>query len=214
MTLKPIHGVGLSLTGGGVAGLATLLATGLGWFSSHVTQPAPDTTCLSGLPSPVQAGIGASLALAVTLAGVLTLLRAPSTSASVNIAAGKAAEIAAKASAFVLVLACCSHLIGCISAVPIEPQTPANQTQTQNCEAIATTHNDLVVGGFVLSGGAMGLGAVAAVDQKTSDRTAYAISAAIVGAFAAVDTAWTALTSSEFANGSCATYVGPLGGHR
>ena len=109
---------------------------------------------------------------------------------------------------FVLFLASC--LGGCISAVPIVPETPANQGQIQGCQNIANTHNDLVVGGFVLSGGATALGAVAAVDSNTTDRTAYAVSAAIVGALAAIDTAWTAVTSSEFANGSCPVVVGPL----
>ena len=111
--------------------------------------------------------------------------------------------------AFLALLASC--LGGCISAVPIEPVTPANTAQVAGCQSIATTHNDLVVGGFVLSGGATALGAVAAVDPSTSDRTAYGIAGAIVGALAAVDTAWTALTSSQFANGQCSVVVGPFG---
>jgi hypothetical protein len=110
----------------------------------------------------------------------------------------------------VLVISLLLGLAGCISAVPIEPVTPANQVQVSGCENIASTHNDLVVGGFVFGGASTALGAVSAFDQNPNDRTAYAISAAVVGALAAVDTAVTAFTSSEFANGKCSDVVGPL----
>jgi hypothetical protein len=109
-----------------------------------------------------------------------------------------------------LALACILGLTGCISAVPVEPVTPANQAQVSGCQNIASTHNDLVVGGFVFGGASTALGAVSAFDQNPNDRTAYAISAAVVGALAAVDTAVTAFTSSEFANGKCSDVVGPL----
>jgi hypothetical protein len=103
-----------------------------------------------------------------------------------------------------------SCLGGCISAVPTVPVTPANSAQVSGCQSIAATHNDLVVAGFVLSGGATGLGAVAALDTNAGARTALAVSAAIVGAATAAATGWTALTSSEFANGQCSAVVGPL----
>ena len=99
---------------------------------------------------------------------------------------------------------------GCISAVPVEPVTPANTAQVSGCQNIASTHNDLVFGGFVFGGASTALGAISAFDQNPSDRTAYAITAAAVGALAAVDTAVTAFTSSEFANGHCSDVVGPL----
>ena len=103
-----------------------------------------------------------------------------------------------------------SCLGGCISSVPVVPVTPTNQVQVAGCQNIATTHNDLVVGDFVLSGGATGVGAVAAFETNQGVRTGLAISAAIVGALTAVDTAWMALTASEFANGQCPLVVGPL----
>ena len=57
-----------------------------------------------------------------------------------------------------------------------------------NCTVgAAPTINDLVLGGFVLSGGATGLGTVAALDTNANDRTGYAIAGAIVGAVAVVD---------------------------
>lgn len=109
----------------------------------------------------------------------------------------------------VAVLAAC--LSGCISNVPQVPVTPVNQKQVDGCQTIATTHNDLVVGGFVLSAGATGLGGVAAIDTNPNDRTAYGIAAAILGALTAADTAWAALTASQFVNGTCPAVVGPLG---
>jgi hypothetical protein len=99
---------------------------------------------------------------------------------------------------------------GCISAVPVVPETPANAAQISGCQNIATTHNDLVIGDFVLSGGATGVGAVAAFETGTDVRTALAITSAILGAATAVTTAVTAFTASEFTNGQCSAVVGPL----
>ena len=103
-----------------------------------------------------------------------------------------------------------SCLGGCISAVPIETVTPANAAQVSGCQNIASTHNDLVIGDFVLSGGATGVGAVAAFETDQGTRTALAITSAIVGAATAVATAITAYTASEFTNGECSSVVGPL----
>lgn len=111
----------------------------------------------------------------------------------------------------ILVLAIC--LAGCLSAAPIVPVTAANAAQVAACESDAAQHNDLVLGGFVLSGGATGLGTVAALDTNANDRTGYAIAGAIVGAVAVVDVAWTALTSSQFANSQCSSVVGSLAAH-
>lgn len=99
---------------------------------------------------------------------------------------------------------------GCISAVPVEPVTPANQAQVTGCQSIASTHNDLVVGGFVFSGGATALGAISSVTSDASTRVGLSVATAIVGVLAGLDTAWAALTSSEFANGNCSAVVGPL----
>lgn len=110
--------------------------------------------------------------------------------------------------ALLVLLASC--LGGCISAVPIEPVTPANAAQVSGCQNIASTHNDLVIGDFVLSGGTTGVGAVAAFETDQGTRTALAITSAIVGAATAVATAITAYTASEFTNGQCSAVVGPL----
>lgn len=111
--------------------------------------------------------------------------------------------------AFLALLASC--LGGCISAVPIEPVTPANTAQIAGCTSDANTANDLVVGGFVLSGGATGVGSVAALETNTGIRTGLAITTAVLGALDAIDVAWHALAVSQFTNGQCSTVVGPLG---
>jgi|SRR5580658_10438271 hypothetical protein len=88
--LKSIHYKGISLTGGGVTGLVALLGNALGWFNQHVTTPAADTVCVSGLPPGWVVYVGGALALGSTLAGVLTLLKAQSTSDAVNVKAAVA----------------------------------------------------------------------------------------------------------------------------
>lgn len=99
---------------------------------------------------------------------------------------------------------------GCISAVPIGPVTPSNQSQVSGCQNIASTHNDIVVGDFVFSGAATAVGGVAALETGTDVRTALAITSAILGAVTGVGAAVTAYTASEFTNGQCSTVVGPL----
>jgi len=120
-----------------------------------------------------------------------------------------AAKIVAGAKVLAVVVLVTS-VQGCISSVPTVPVTPANEVQVHGCQSIADTHNALTVGGFVFSGGATALGAVSAIDQNGNDRTAYGITAAILGGLTAVDTAWAALTASQFTSGLCSNYVGPL----
>jgi hypothetical protein len=150
-----------------------------------------------------------SLLKSAAIAGVVAVvawLKTPP--ASVN--AVKAAAVAAKIAVLVLVVGLFGATSGCLSSAPIVPVTSANSAQVSACQGIASTHNDLVVAGFVVSGGAAGVGAVAAVDENPKDRTGYAIAGGILGAIAVIDTAWTALTSSEFSSSQCSAVVGPL----
>ena len=162
---------------------------------------------LDGIPR-VHAVLALMVKAGLDLPGILDALKRLLTGQSV------AAQKAAKAVAAIAVLACLSATqSACLAAAPIVPVTPTNTAQVSACEGTASQHNDLVVAGFVLSGGATGLGAVAAIDQNTGDRTGYAIAGAITGAVAAVDVAWTALTSSQFANSQCSSVVGNLAAH-
>ena len=111
--------------------------------------------------------------------------------------------------AFLATLASC--LGGCIPDAQIVPETPANAAQIASCKADATTANDLVVGGFVLSGGATGVGAVAAFETGTPVRTGLAITSAILAAGTGIVTGIHALAVSQFASGDCTAVVGPLG---
>jgi hypothetical protein len=99
---------------------------------------------------------------------------------------------------------------GCIPDAAIVPQTPQNAQQIADCQTDARTHNGLVVGDFVLSGGATGVGAVAAFETNTGVRTGLAISSAILGAGTAIATGLTAYSASQFTNSNCTAYVGPL----
>jgi hypothetical protein len=111
--------------------------------------------------------------------------------------------------AFVAVAFACS-VSGCISTTPTVPVTPQNAQQVAACTSVGNAHNDLVVGDFVLSGAATGLGAVAAADTNQNAQKAFAIAGASTAAVAGIATGITAFTASEFANDNCSVVVNPL----
>jgi hypothetical protein len=88
VTLKAPHVTGIALSG--VGGFVGVLGTALGWFTTHVHVNGGDV-CESGLPTSVIGVVTALLAGAVTvgglISGVIVLLKAPSTSPAVNVAA-------------------------------------------------------------------------------------------------------------------------------
>jgi hypothetical protein len=113
-------------------------------------------------------------------------------------------------SAVLVLLALASGLCGCISSAPIVPVTPENSAQVASCQSSAQVHNDVVIGGFVLGGISAGLGTAGATVTDTSAKNDLAISAAVVGGLALVDTAITGFSAQDFANGNCSSVVGAL----
>lgn len=104
----------------------------------------------------------------------------------------------------------CMLLSGCISSAPIVLVTPGNQAQVSSCQSIASLHNGVVIGGFVVGGATAGLAGVAAAATDSTTKNDLAIGAAIAGALGVVGTAIAGFTSSNFANSQCSSVVGPL----
>ena len=100
----------------------------------------------------------------------------------------------------------------CLSSAPIVPVTPQNQQQVSSCQGIAAFHNGVVIGDFVLSGGATTVAAVGAAlpSGQTSAKTDLEIVGAIVGGLGAIGTVVGGYTSTEFANSQCSSVVGSL----
>jgi hypothetical protein len=99
---------------------------------------------------------------------------------------------------------------GCISNAPLGPVTPQNQAQVSSCQGIASLHNGVVIGDFVVGGitsGAAGV-AVAVTDSKTKND--LGIVAAVAGAVGIAGTAIAGFTASDFAGSNCSNVVGPL----
>jgi len=111
---------------------------------------------------------------------------------------------------FLVLVASCAGLTGCVSTAPIVPVTPQNAQQIAACTSEGNTHNALLVGDFVLSGSAGTLGAVSAGVSNQNTKTDLAIASAIGAGLTAAATGWTALTISEFTSGNCSSVVGPL----
>lgn len=134
------------------------------------------------------------------------------------IAPGAPPEVRAKLSGPPLppvgLAALCLLLSGCISSAPIVPVTPANQAQVSTCENIASLHNGVVIGDFVVGGAAAGLAGVAAAVTDTNTKNALAIGSAITGALGVVGTAIAGFTASNFSNSQCSNVVGPLSAKR
>jgi hypothetical protein len=101
-------------------------------------------------------------------------------------------------------------LTGCLSSAPLVPVTPANQAQVSACETTASEHNALLVGDFVLTGGAATLGAIGAVDSSQQAKTDLAIGATAAAGAAVLASSLIALTSSNYASNQCSAVVGPL----
>jgi hypothetical protein len=100
--------------------------------------------------------------------------------------------------------------LGCISSAPITPVTPANQDQVSTCQSIASLHNGVVIGDFVVGGVTSGLAGVGAALSDTQSKTDLAIAAAAAGAVGLVGTGVAGLTSADFANSNCSSVVGSL----
>jgi hypothetical protein len=100
--------------------------------------------------------------------------------------------------------------VGCFSSAPIVPVTPANTDQVSSCQSIATTHNAVVVGDFVVGGASASLAGVDAIVSDAPTKNGLAIGAAIAGALGIVGTAVAGYTGQEFANGQCPNVVGNL----
>jgi len=100
----------------------------------------------------------------------------------------------------------------CISAAPIVPVTPENSAAIGACQNTATTHNDLVIAGVVVSGSATGLASAGAglTSSNPAASKDVAIVAAALGGVAVVDAILTGYSTSQFASSNCSTLVGPL----
>lgn len=101
-------------------------------------------------------------------------------------------------------------LMGCISSAPIGPVTPDSANKVATCQNIASTHNAVVVGDFVLGGVTTGLTGAAAVLSGDQVKTDLAAVGAVTAALAIAGTAIAGLTAADFSNSQCATVVGPL----
>ena len=126
-----------------------------------------------------------------------------------SLAAVKAARVMVTTFALVLLFAL---LTGCMSSAPIVAVTPSNSAQVSSCQSIASTHNDIVIGDFVLGGSTTVIGAVGALEPNTnaSLKTGLAVAAAITGGVGLVGTALTGFTASEYSSGNCGQVVGSL----
>lgn len=125
-------------------------------------------------------------------------------------ASAKLAKLAPTAVACLCLVAFAALCAGCLSSAPIVPVTAANSAQVSSCESTATLHNDLVVGDFVLTGGAAGLGTVGALVSDSQGKTDLAVAAAGAAGVALVASSLIELTASNFANSQCSSVVGPL----
>lgn len=99
---------------------------------------------------------------------------------------------------------------GCLSVAPVVPVTPQNQAQVSTCQGIASLHNGVVVGDFMIGGVTSGLAGVAAGVTDTRTKNDLAIGASIAGAIGMVGTAVAGLTAADFAGSNCTTVVAPL----
>lgn len=101
-------------------------------------------------------------------------------------------------------------LLGCISSVPLKPASPDTAAQVSSCQSIASTHNDIVVGDFVIGGVTTGFAGAGAFVHDTNAKDVLAITAAATAAVGIVGAGLTGYTAGEFTNGNCSAYVGPL----
>jgi hypothetical protein len=101
---------------------------------------------------------------------------------------------------------------GCISSAPIVPVTPANSAQVSACQNIASVHNGIVVGDFVIGGSAIVIPTVAAAlpSTNTTAKTDLAVTSAIVGGVTAIGAGLGAFYATDFANQNCSSVVGVL----
>jgi hypothetical protein len=100
----------------------------------------------------------------------------------------------------------------CLASAPVVPVTPDNQAKVTACQSIASFHNDVVIGDFVLTGGVSGLAATAAAlpSDQSSTKTTLNIVGAVVGAGALIGTGIAGYTAGEFSDNQCSTVVGTL----
>jgi hypothetical protein len=110
----------------------------------------------------------------------------------------------------VLVLVAIAFSTACLPAAPIVPVTAANTQQVSACQQIASVHNGVVLGDFVLGGSATTLAGVGAMATNTSVKTDLSIAAAVVGGVSLAGTAIAGYTAGDFANSNCSSVLGQL----
>lgn len=129
------------------------------------------------------------------------------TAASTKRIALAASRLAVSAILFALVVL----VSGCLPGVPVVVDTPANHAQILACESIASTHNDIVFGDYVLAGGVTGLASTAAaVSSSGNTKTDLAIASAITGGVLLAGTALASYSAADFSSSNCASFVGSL----
>lgn len=100
---------------------------------------------------------------------------------------------------------------GCIADAPIVAQTPQNANQITSCQTDAVEHNAFVLGGVVISAGAMSIGGVGALSQGNPGlQQALGITSAIMAGVSAIAAGGAGLTGAAFSNGNCGQVVGAL----
>jgi hypothetical protein len=100
----------------------------------------------------------------------------------------------------------------CISDAPVVPVTAANQAQVSSCQSIASLHNGVVIGDFVVGGGTAVLTSASAAltaDQQ-STKTDLAVAGAITAGISVAASAIAGYTGAEFSNSQCSSVVGVL----
>jgi hypothetical protein len=88
MQLKAVHYKGIALSGAGP--VLGVIVSAVAWFNNNVTTPTATKVCVDGLPLTVVAGVAGLVTVAGVVAGVLVLLKAPSTDPKVSVAAAVA----------------------------------------------------------------------------------------------------------------------------
>jgi len=156
------------------------------------------------LSAQIIAGVATALTVAKTLQGLLQASTNPAANAK---AVAKVAAAATSMLAMVVMAVCVS---GCLSSAPLVPITPDNTAQISSCENTATLHNGFLIGGFVVTGAAGGLGAAGALASDPQTKTDLAIGGTIAAGAAVLATSLVAMSSSNYASNKCSAVIGPL----
>lgn len=195
--------------------LGHLIFLGVALFAGAFAQNLKDQPdFLSALLTWDTAHLGADIKMAVAFA--LTALIAwlktdPWTVAAQKAAAARKTPTVPPLALFLLTLTVLTFLIsGCLPVSPINPVTPQNKAQVDACSKIGSFHNGVVIGDFVLGGGATTLASIGAAAADSQTKNTLLISGIVVGGASLIGTGLAAYTASDYVNSNCPVVTGPL----